>query len=116
MNYNALAIESRPGNFNVLIRFLEKLNIKAVQVQARGDFASALISAHPISFAIVDVAGFDDSVWDCCRELRKRGVPMLIIYGGNDPAGSEVLRQGAAVFKKPVMMRELAECIKAVIN
>lgn len=118
MEHNALTIESRPGNFFVLSRFLEKMNIKATHVQNLCRVDEALISADPVSVVIIDLMGYNESIWDCCKKLNGMGIPMLIISPGNNPqafwAGYEHGAKG--VFKKPVLMRELASCIRSIVN
>lgn len=118
MKHNALTIESRPGNFLVLSRFLEKMNITATHVQRLNDIDEALSKAKPVSVAIIDVVGYGDGIWDCCKKFNSMGIPMLIISPGNSP---EALQAGYAhgakgVFKKPVLMHELANCIKSLVS
>lgn len=117
MIYNALTIESRPGNFLVLSRFLEKMNIKAVHLQKLSEIDSVL-KAAPVSVAIIDLVGFGNDIWDYCRKLNSMGIPMLIISPGNNPqalsAGYEHGVKG--VFKKPVIMHEFANCIRSLID
>ncbi len=116
MKHNAIAIESRPGNFTVLSRFLEKLNINEIHIQKLEDISGVLSSGFIFSVAIIDTMGFDDSVFEHCRQLRKRGIPMLIISPGSNMHGTQKHWHGATVFKKPVAMKELAACIRSLIN
>lgn len=117
MRYYALAIEAKSGNFQVLSRFLEKLGIEALRVHALEDIWAMLDSGRKLSVAIIDVMGYGDVVRDTCRLLREKNVPMLIISPRDN---SEYLREGygcgaKGVFKKPVVMRELADCIRTLL-
>ncbi len=118
MTHRALAIESKPGNFIVLARFLAKMNIEAVHVKTPGEVEAQACGFEPVAVAIIDLSGFGDAIWDCCKLLRQKGIPMLIIsHGGDKKAYEAGFEHGAkGVFKKPVMMRELAGYIKALIN
>lgn len=118
MSHIALVIESKPGNFLVLSRFLEKLNMKTMGVQDLSKVEVILKSGQIVSVAIIDVTGFDHTIWDTCAELKKRDIPMLILSPGNN---SKILKEcyekgSINIFKKPVMMRQLAECIKSLIS
>lgn len=117
MNYNALAIESKPGNSLVLSRFLEKLNLKTIGVQDLSQVDAIFQSGQSIAVAIIDVMGFDQTIWDICAELKKRDIPMLILSPSNN---SQILKEfygrgSINIFKKPVIMKQLAECINSLI-
>ncbi len=118
MTNNALAVESRPGNFIALARLLEKMNIKAMHALTLSEADGILAGQEPIAVAIIDLMGFGDDIWDFCRALRRKGVPMLIISPSNNPKAFQAgFEHGAkGVLKKPVMMRELADCIRALIT
>jgi DNA-binding response OmpR family regulator len=94
------------------------MNIKATQVRILCEFDIALCSAAPVSVAIIDLTGFDESIWDCCKKLRKKSIPLLIISPGNNQkalwAGYE--HGASGVLKKPVQMHELANYIRSLID
>lgn len=115
--HNALTIESGSGNFRVLAGFLQKLNINAVRLQNFYELDKVLASAGKISVAIIDLSGFDDGIWDICKILRHKGIPMLVIsHKGNIGFNVETERSVKGVFRKPVLMKEFADCIRSLIS
>ena len=117
-NLNALVLETDEGNFQVLAKFLQKLDLGAIRIQNLNDFDAAMDARGPISIAIIDMLGFDDRIWDICKEIKKREIPMLMISSNHS---SEIIRACYAVgakgiFKKPVLMRELADSIHSLIS
>jgi DNA-binding response OmpR family regulator len=115
---HVLAVVSQTGNMEVLCRFLEKMNLVALNAKSLKDIDGFLNEALPISLAIIDIMGFGNNIWDYCRLLREKGIPMLII----SPSKSDrTLEAGYAhgakrVFEKPVMMQELATLVKLLIR
>ena len=118
MSQNALVIESRQGNFSVLSRFLEKMDIRAVNVERLENMNKALSSEQSFSVAIIDIMGFDDIIWDCCKNIDKKGIPMLIISPARNSGIIKIsFKHGARdVLKKPVIMKELADSIRSLIS
>jgi DNA-binding NarL/FixJ family response regulator len=116
-NLNALVLETGEGNFLVLAKFLEKLDLGAIRVQKLSDFPVVMEMEGHISIAIIDMLGFDDGIWDICKEIKRRDIPMLMISSNHT---SEIIRACYAagargIFKKPVLMKELADSIHSLI-
>ena len=115
--YCVLTVESESGNFQVLSRFLKKLGVEALRVHSLDDIRAALDSGRPVFAAIIDVRGQGAEVQDYCRFLNEKGVPALVIFPGESFKGSRPGYGCGAkwVFKKPVIMRELADCIRTCL-
>ena len=115
--YCVLTVESESGNFQVLSRFLKKLGVEALRVHSLDDIRAALDSGRPVFAAIIDVRGQGAEVQDYCRFLNEKGVPALVISPGESSGRSPPGHGYGAkwVFKKPVIMRELADCIRTCL-
>lgn len=64
--------------------------------------------------ALVDIAGFDQRIWERCERMRDERVPFLVIYPQQRAAiQAESLRHGArGVLVKPLVQRELLGLMK----
>lgn len=71
-----------------------------------------------ISLAVIDLAGFDQTVWKHCERLQSARIPFLVIADQRSPSvQQESMRYGArGVFTKPVGVRELADYIRATLG
>lgn len=117
MSLKALVIESMSGNFEVLSRFLEKIGLTAKRISMLTELNEILSSEPSISIAIIDTMGFDDKIWEYCKELKNKDIPMLIISPSNriDILQNSYEYGAKGIFKKPVLMQELANCIKSLL-
>ncbi len=70
----------------------------------------------PIKLALLDIAGFDKTIWGPIEDLHSRGIPFLLISAGSANR-DEVQREGAnrgaeGVLIKPLIGKELLHLIK----
>lgn len=102
----------------VISRFLEKLNITPLKAQKFDDINLFLEKGHNIRLALIDIMGFDSKIWDYCKMLRDKNIPMLIISPGDSrqAINASYVLGVMHVFKKPVIMHELSSFIKAFIR
>lgn len=78
------------------------------EVKDRGDIALALI----------DLAGLPREVWNACEDLRRRGIPFLVISPRQAAAIQQAsIAHGArGVLVKPLAMRELLAVVKRLLE
>ena len=71
-----------------------------------------------ISLTVIDLSGFDSSIWESCAKLRKAKIPFLIITPQRSLSiQRESMRQGASgVIIKPFGIKDLSGYIHAVLG
>ncbi len=108
-----LIVGSNPQNQELLTVFIARLGYESVRADTLDALTHFLDSGEPLRFALVDITGFDQTIWERCARLHARDIPLLII----SPRQSATVRQlgyahGAqTIMEKPLEMRALADAI-----
>jgi len=113
-----LAIDNNPRNLELLKQFLEQHNYQVVTAATLEDIDRTLLGPVPVRLALVDIAGFDRSIWERCERMRDAGIPFLVIYPYQRPAvQEESLEHGArGMLVKPLATRELLGLIESLLG
>ncbi len=74
-----LVVEHNRRNMELLVQFLEKEGYAAQGAVELNGLDEAMGREPPFDLVLLDLAGFDRSVWERCEKLRKLGIPFLII-------------------------------------
>lgn len=104
-------------NLDLLAKFLRQRGYACVTANGTGALDQAIDSEQKFDLAMLDVSGFDASIWMRCQALHEHGAQLLVI----SPRQSADLRQqsirhGASdVLVKPLVMRELTELIARLL-
>jgi CheY-like chemotaxis protein len=71
-----------------------------------------------ILIALIDVSDFDQEIWEYCGQLRKGGIPFLVITGKRGPTiQRESVNCGASgVLLKPIAVKELVEHMRGLLG
>jgi DNA-binding response OmpR family regulator len=79
-------------------------------------FALFLNSEERMGLALVDIAGFDRSIWQHCERCSELGIPLFVISPRPPPrAQHESLEHGAqGVLYKPLVVKELIHLVKTM--
>ena len=74
-----LIVGSNPRNLELLAQFLKKENYETIAASKLEQFGEALTSGNRVGLALVDIAGFDRSIWEYCEQCSNQNIPLLII-------------------------------------
>jgi len=113
-----LTINKNHSNLKLLEQFLGKNGFQALGVSSLEEFDQVLAGAKEIGLALVDITGFDRSIWERCELLREQSIPLLVI----SPKQSADLRQesfdhGAhSMLIKPLVTKELLGVIRHLLE
>jgi len=108
-----LIVGSNFRNQELLSEFIERLGYGVTRVDDLAAMDQVLDDHQNIRFALVDITGFDQNVWERCVRLHSLDIPLLVI----SPKQSLAVRKmgfshGArTILEKPLVMRELADTI-----
>lgn len=113
-----LVVNRTPRNAELLGEFLNRKGYDAVVAGDLKELDRVIDGTAGYNLALIDVSGFDESIWTRCSRLHSDGVPFLIISPPNRAAGHEQgLRHGArGVLRKPLAMRELSHLIDSLVS
>ncbi|MHB9133794.1 MAG: response regulator [Armatimonadota bacterium] len=108
-----LVVEHNPYNLELLSTVLEQQGYAVLGVTTLEASDHALAQVPSIHLALVDIEGFDRSIWDRCEAMHQRGIPLLVLAPGTETIGRhESYQHGASgVLAKPLITEELITVI-----
>jgi len=113
-----LAVDRNRRNLELLCQFLDKEGYQLLTATTLDDFDRALADSDDIRLALVDISGFDRSIWERCEGLRARKVPFLVLSLKQSTALQQAsLTHGAhGVLVKPLVVKELLGIIRSLMG
>ena len=113
-----LAVDHNRRNLELLSQFLGQAGYQVLTAASLEEFEQALAKGEEIGLALVDIAGFDKRIWECCEQLRDRDTPLLVISARQSAAIQEAsFAHGAqGVLIKPLMVKQLLEIIRGLLE
>ncbi len=113
-----LAVDHNRRNLELLAQFLQQAGFRTLGITSLAALDRVLLEPLDVGLALVDLSGFDHSIWERCQRLSEQGIPLLVI----SPRESAAIRQeglihGArSVLTKPVVARELIGVIRRLVE
>jgi len=113
-----LAVDSNLSNLELLTQALEREGYKMRTATSLAELDQTIQGEEKIALALIDLSGFDRSVWEHCEQLRKAKIPFIVIAPQRSPiVQQESMRQGArGMLIKPVGVKELVEHIRTLLG
>lgn len=117
-NNQILVVGVNARNLELLGGFLEKQGYRSVSAASVEQLDGIIRSRSDLALALVDVSGFNASIWERCRAIHDKDIRLLIISPKQSAAiQKESLTHGAqGVLVKPLVMRELADLIRGLME
>ena len=112
-----LAVDHNHRNLELLSQFLGRGGYQT-RTATLAEFDQALAEAGDIGLALVDVAGFDRTIWERCEGLRHHKIPFLVLSPKHSAAIQQAsLTSGArGVLIKPLIVKELLGLIRSLLE
>ena len=113
-----LVLSAQARNRDLLVQFLEKEGYSALGAASLEEMDRILDRGEALSLALLELSGFDRTIWSRCERLRDSGVPFLVISPRQGEAvRREAMAQGAgSVLVKPLQMRELSQLLRSMLS
>jgi DNA-binding response OmpR family regulator len=113
-----LAVDHNRRNLDLLTHFLGQAGYQTRIASSLVEFDQALAQADGLGLALVDIAGFDRSIWERCQRLREQKIPFLVLSPKQSAAIQQVsLSHGArSVLVKPLVVKELLGLIHSLLE
>lgn len=113
-----MLVSSNRSNAEQLSQSLKQQKYDMRIATSLSELDTSLQSKERVSLVVIDLAGFDQTVWEYCEGLQVARIPFLVIADQRSPSvQQESMRYGArGVFTKPVGVKELAEYIRATLG
>jgi DNA-binding response OmpR family regulator len=113
-----LAVDRNHRNLELLSQFLGREGYQTHTVATLKEFDQAFEAISDIGLALVDIAGFDRTIWERCEGLRRHEIPFLVLSPRHSAAIQRAsLTHGAhGVLIKPVVVKELLGLIGSLLE
>jgi DNA-binding response OmpR family regulator len=113
-----LAVDRNHRNLELLSQFLGREGYQTRTAATLEEFDQALARGDGIGLALVDIAGFDRTIWERCEGLRHHKIPFLVVSPKQSAAIQQVsLTYGArGVLIKPLIVKELLGLIRSLLE
>jgi DNA-binding response OmpR family regulator len=111
-----LAIDRNKQNLALLDKFLSKEGYRVIGSSSLEEFEHNLMEQKDIKLVLIDISGFDQTIWNYCEKIRLKGIPMVVISPRQSAAiQKESFSRGASgVLIKPLVIKELLGVIKGL--
>jgi DNA-binding response OmpR family regulator len=113
-----LAVDHNRRNLELLGQFLGREGYQLSAAASLEEFDRALAEADHVRLALVDISGFDRSIWERCEGLRLHKIPFLVLSPRHSAAIQQAsLTHGAhGVLVKPLVVRELLGLVRGLLD
>jgi DNA-binding response OmpR family regulator len=113
-----LAVDHNHRNLELLSQFLGREGYQIRTAASLEEFDQVLAGADGIGLALVDIMGFDRSIWQRCEELRYHKIPFLVLSPKHTAAiQQESFTHGArGVLIKPLVVKELLGLVRSLLE
>jgi DNA-binding response OmpR family regulator len=113
-----LLVNRNQRNLELLAEFLGKEGYALYTASSLEEFDQALAEENDVGVALVDITGFDQSIWQRCEQLRSRKKAFLVVSPRQSAAIQQAsLSHGAkGVMIKPLAVQELMGLIKSMLE
>ncbi len=112
-----LIVGSNVRNLELLAQFLKKEGYECISATKLEQFGQILAGEDRYGLALVDIAGFDRSIWGYCEQCSNQNIPLLIISPQQVTSiRQESMSHGAqGVLFKPLVVKELVNLVNSMI-
>ena len=113
-----LAVDHNRRNLELLSQFLGRVGYQTRTATSLQEFDQALAEPDEIALALVDIAGFERSIWERCEALRHQKIPFLVLSPRQSAAIQQAgLTHGAqGVLVKPLTVKDLLSLICGLLQ
>lgn len=113
-----LAIDRNRRNLKLLTQVLTQQGYQVLAKISLEEVEEAMNTTTTIKLALVDISGFDASIWKLCQRLREQGIPFLVISPRQQAAVQQAsITHGAlGLLGKPLIMREFLQLIQDLLE
>jgi len=113
-----LALNRNQRNLDILIEIVGEAGYEVVGVKDPAQLDREVEKREKIDLVLMDISGFNRSIWNSCERLRVLEIPFLVLSPQQHQlVEKQSMMHGAhRVLIKPLMVRELLQLIGSLIG
>ena len=111
-------VDNNRSNLEQLAQQLDEEGYSTVGASSPDEIDSTIEKQENIKLALLDLAGFDDSIWEHCDCMHGAKIPFIAIAPQRSPGTQrDSMKHGACgLLVKPLGIKELIEHIHAALG
>jgi DNA-binding response OmpR family regulator len=113
-----LALDRNRRNLELLAKFLGKEGYQVLSATSLEEFEQFLERKEEIGVVLLDISGFDRSIWEHCEQLQAAQIPFLVLSPKQSAAiQQESFAHGARnMLVKPLVANQLLGLIRNLLG
>ena len=113
-----LALNHNPRNLDILSKVLIEEGFKVKGVTTPPEMDELVLGRDDIKMVLIDLSGFNKTIWESCERLRKKEIPFLILSPHHQKAVEQqsMIHGAEGVLVKPLVVKELIFIIKSMLE
>jgi len=113
-----LIVNANRSELETLTKELEPEGYATIGASSLEEIDSVIKRQKIIKLALIDLAGFDDSIWERCDRMHEAKIPFIVIAPQRSPSiQRDSMKYGAnGLLVKPLGIKELIEHIHAALG
>lgn len=114
-----VAIGRNQRNLELIAEVLSGDGVSTATANSLEAFDQMLEDAQGLQLVLIDLAGFDQRVWERTERLRRMGIPFLVFSAGPRAAWEEkegLARGAQTVLRKPLGKHELIGIVRSLLG
>jgi CheY-like chemotaxis protein len=113
-----LIVGSNRTNLELMGQQLGQEGYDTVSAASLEELGRAIQEKLPINVSLIDLAGFDERIWENCDELRKTKIPFIVISPQRSPTiQRDSMKHGASgLLVKPLGIKDLMESVHTLLG
>jgi CheY-like chemotaxis protein len=113
-----LIVGSNRTNLELMGQQLGQEGYDTVSAASLEELDQAIQGKLPINISLIDLAGFDQRIWERCDKLRKTKIPFIVISPQRSPTiQRDSMKHGASgLLVKPLGIKNLMECVHTLLG
>ena len=113
-----LIVDSNHADLELMGQQLGQEGYDTVSAASLEELDQAIQGKLPINISLIDLAGFDQRIWERCDELCKIKIPFIAISPRRSPTiQRDSMKHGASgLLVKPLGIKNLMECVHTLLG
>ena len=113
-----LLVGSNRAELELLAQQLLKEGYEVLSVAGLEELDQTIQGKKNITIALIDLAGFDQHIWDRCEELHNAKIPFIVISPKRSPLiqRDSMKHCASGLLVKPLGVKELMEYIHTLLG
>ena len=111
-------VNTNRSELETLARELEQTGYETIGAASLNELDQEMKGKRKYALSLVDVSGFDESIWERCGRMHEARIPFIVIAPQRSPViqRNSMQHDASGLLMKPLAVKELIEHIHTVLG